>query len=485
MKKYMLLFSMSVITLLAGSAVLTTHHIIQAQEYALDSMMRSYVLDLVDSVSDTLQNAGRNRHDMWNNRVRRFRMLSMSPLLPNGDAGGVLVLSEDGRVLAASAGAERLVPLWREGVPIDEPRMVNDADGNQFCIVAKNVGDGLLVLAAVSRTHLLGPILEVRRLWMSLALLTSFTVFAGMVGLWVYLVAPLRKAVESIRNMKWGRDRPRTPEHLSFYEVRALSSAISELAGEAIAREELRVRYVSDIVRIQEDSRKRLARDLHDSSLQGVIAAIKRIQLARSSVNTNNAVSANTSLLSEHLEMAEEVAQSAAKEIRNYCDELSPSWVKLGLSAAMFENADRLSRAFGIEVDVRGAEEAEADLEISEEHILAFVRILQEAVSNSVRHGKASKVEVSFQKDDENQKAENEKNENNEKNGKKEGANVLLFRILDNGSGMAAQDETDYESLRASGHRGLAHIHERVQLLNGTMRLTSEKGFLIDIAVAV
>jgi len=156
-KKYMLLFSMSVITLLAASAVFTTHQLIQAQDYAFDSMMRSYVLDMVDSVSDTLQNT--RRRDMWHGRVRRFRMLSMSPLLPNGDAGGVLVLAEDGRVLAASSGAERLIPLWREGVPFDEPRMVNDADGNQFCIVAKNAGDGLLVLAAVSRTHLLGPML--------------------------------------------------------------------------------------------------------------------------------------------------------------------------------------------------------------------------------------------------------------------------------------------------------------------------------------
>jgi len=300
---------------------------------------------------------------------------------------------------------------------------------------------------------------------MSLALLTSFAVFAGMVGLWVYLVAPLRKTVESIRHMKWGRDCPRVPKRLAFYEVEALSSAISELAGEAIAREELRVRYVSDIVRIQEDSRKRLARDLHDSPLQGVIAAIKRIQLARSSINVNNP------LCGEHLEMAEEIAQSAAKEIRNYCDELSPSWVKLGLSAAMFENADRLSRVFGIDVDVHGAEEAEADLEISEEHILAFVRILQEAVSNSVRHGKASHVEVSFQKDEKNEKA-----------------GGLLFRILDNGSGMVAQEEADYENLRTTGHRGLAHIHERVQLLKGTMRLIckeSEKGFLIDISIPI
>jgi signal transduction histidine kinase len=167
--------------------------------------------------------------------------------------------------------------------------------------------------------------------------------------------------------------------------------------------------------------------------------------------------------------MAEEVAQSAAREIRGYCDELSPSWVKLGLSAAMYENSDRLSRAFGVDVEVRGAEEAEAEMEIPEEHILAFVRILQEAVSNSARHGLASRVEVIFHKE-----------ERTDGTG-----NRLLFRVRDNGSGMAPDGETDYENLRATGHRGLAHIHERVQLLKGTMRMESENGFLIDIAVPV
>ena len=59
----------------------------------------------------------------------------------------------------------------------------------------------------------------------------------------------------------------------------------------------------------------------------------------------------------------------------------------------------------------------------------------------------------------------------------------MLFRIRDDGVGFAAQTETDYERLRATGHRGLAHINERVQLLKGRMRLESKpaEGCLIDI----
>ena len=459
MKKHMLLLSMTVITLLAVGAVLTTLHVFRAQESAMDSMMRSYVLDLADSVSDTIQSTG--RHGMGRGRMTHYRMLSMSPTLPNGDMGGVLILTEDGRIPAASAGAERLMPLWREGVSVDEPQVVQDAGGNQFYIAAKNAGNGLLVLAAVSRTHLLGPILDVRRLWMSLAALTSLGVLAGMLGLWRYLVSPLHRVVEGVRNMKWGRDQPLMQTHTGFHEIKALSNAISELAGEAIAREELRVRYVSDIVRVQEELRKRLARDLHDSSLQDLVAAIKQIQLARGSIG------GSLDVLAENLKLAEEITQNAAMEIRSICDELSPSWVKLGLSAAMFENTDRVSRAFGVEVEVRGAEEVESSLEVSEEYILAFVRILQEAVSNSMRHGGASRVEVSLRKE------------------KEAGVDYLCLCVRDDGKGFAAQPEMDYERLRAAGHRGLAHIHERVQLLKGQMTLKSEpeNGCLIDIVV--
>jgi len=448
----------------------STAHVIRAQEYAFDSMMRSYVLDLMDSVYDSMQVTGRRRMDVlrgrdgWHGRMRGFRMLSMSPLLPNGEAGGVLILTDDGRVAAASAGAERLLPIWQEGTQLGEPRMASDSEGNEFYIAAKDAGNGFFILAAVSRTHLLGPILEIRQFWMPLAALIPLAAWLGVLVLLWYLATPLHRVVESIRNMKWGRDRPRMPKHLGFYEVKTLSNAISELAEAAIAREELRVRYVSDIVRIQEDSQKRLARDLHDSSLQGIIAAIKRIQLAQNAINSCS--------FGEHLKAAEEAALSAAKELRDYCDELSPSWVKLGLSAAMSENADRLSRSLGIEVDVYGAEDIESSLEISEEHILAFVRILQEAVSNSARHGGASRVEVSFEK----KKAVSEK---------EDAAEELLFRVADNGTGMAVQEETDYESLRANGHRGLANINERVQLLKGSMSLASELGFLIAIVAPI
>ena len=450
MKKHFLFLLMLAVTLLAAFTVFVTAYAFRAQEAAMDSMMRSYVLDLSDSVTGSI--AGGERGGMMgrggHGRMMHFRMLSTAPALQNENAGGVLILSREGRVFAASAGAEKLLPLWRDDLPRDEPGEVKDSEGRQFYVVVRELQDGLLVMAAVSRTHLLGPAIGLWRFWMSSALTTSVAVLLGMLALWRYLVVPLRRVVESIRNMRWGRALPEIPPHPGLFEISALSEVIGKLAGEAVAREELKVRYVSDMVRIQEDSQKRLARELHDGPLQGVVAAIKRIQLAEASPSPEN------------LKTAEAVAQDAAKEIRNYCDELSPSWVKLGLSAAMFENADRLSRAFDVKIEVGGAEETEMGGAVSEEYILALVRILQEAVSNSVRHGEATCIEVALDR------------------GEASGEKGLHFSVRDNGKGFPVhiEDETDYERLRTSGHRGLANINERVQLLRGKMLLESGPG---------
>lgn len=456
MKKRLLLFLMLTVILLSASTVLITTYAFKAQEWAMDSMMRSYVLDLAENFTDRAVNGmgGGMGRGHGRGAMMHFRMLSAAPSLQNEEAGGVLVLTQDKAILAGSPGAEKLLALWEGELRQEEPTEVRDAADRRYYIAVRQLQAGVFVLAAVSKTHLLAPVIRVRNFWMPSAMATSVAVLAGMLALWKYLVVPLRKIVESIGHMKWGRERPQMPLQRGFFEVSALSDVIQKLAKEAVAKEELKIRYVSDLVRIQEDAKKRLSRELHDGPLQGVVAAIKRIQLAEDRISGDTAAQ-------EHLNTAENICQHAANEIRNYCDELSPSWVKLGLVSAMCENADRLSRAYGVTVD---AEVSDALDSISEEHVLALVRILQEAVSNSVRHGEASQIALDAKKE----------------------KGCVLFSIRDDGKGFCAKAgaETDYEKLRTTGHRGLANINERVQLLRGTMRIESEPGQGCRISVS-
>jgi len=262
----------------------------------------------------------------------------------------------------------------------------------------------------------------------------------------------LRSFAERIRGARWGEERSLGldgPATSAVPEFGALSEAIEELAEKTYTREELRARYVGAMIRAEEKGRKRFARELHDGPLQSAAAAIRRVQMAREAMDEHP-----SDELRELLDTAEEIMKSAGDELRGFCEELSPSWIRLGLVSAMDENAATLSRAHG-DANVEATTDETLD-SLPEEHVLALVRIMQEAVSNSVRHGGARSIRI---------RVRNE-------------GSAVRFSIRDDGKGFDAGEHpgTEYERLRTSGHRGLANISERVRLLRGTIRLESSPG---------
>ncbi|MDR1875168.1 MAG: sensor histidine kinase [Synergistaceae bacterium] len=469
MKKHLLLLLMFLVTFLSAVNLFVTVYAYNKQEQAMNSMMCSYVLELAERFNQATSYSVYSERNYFGERgMMRFRMLSMSPVMTDAEKGGVLVLTKDKRILTASPGAEKLLSLWKGDLVAGEPTEVCGDDGNSYYMVARELNGGLYALAAVSKSHLMQPVTGFWRFGMAATSAISATLLLGMFVLWRYLVAPLRGIAEGVANMKWGRELPALPSRSILFEIGQLLKALQELAAGAMAREEMKIRYIGDLVQVQESTRKRLARDLHDGPLQGAVAVIKRIQLAREALQQQGPSTGDA--FREHLETAEAVSQEVAGEIRDYCDELSPSWVKLGLKSAMYENADRLASVYGVDVDVEidaGVDLRESHEGIPEEHVLALVRILQEAVSNSVRHGESHNIRATL---------------------REEGAG-LRFTVRDDGRGFHfhhadADSDTAYENLRTTGHRGLANMHERVRLLRGTMRVKSEpgQGCLIDIA---
>lgn len=454
MKKRLLLVLMLLVTTLTAATLGLSLYAYGAQKQAMDSMMRSYVLDLAENFTDSLAVSGGHMmgrgHRMMGMRMMQLRMLSTNPALPGAESGGILFLGPDRSILSASPGAEKLLSLWKGGLDDAEPSEVRDAEGRVYYMAARKLQgspEEITVLAAVSKSRLLAPVLSAWNFWLLSIIVSSSAVLGGMALLWGYLVLPLRRIAEGIGKMRWGKERPRFPQG-ELFELRALTNVIGALADEAVAKEELKVRYVADLVRVQESAGKRLARELHDGPLQSVIAGIKRMQLAQDAADRNPAPEVRT-----HLDAAESICRDAADEIRDYCEELSPSWLKLGLSSALFENADRLARAHGVAVEL----ELDERIAATEERSLALVRILQEAVSNSIRHGGAASIRVTLRKENEH----------------------VTFTVEDNGGGFAADgltDETDFERLRTTGHRGLANMNERVQMLRGSLKIESAPG---------
>ncbi|MDR1943242.1 MAG: histidine kinase, partial [Synergistaceae bacterium] len=465
MRKRALLFLMLLVTALTALTLFVSIYAFKEQESVTDSMLSAYVSDIAESFAENWRsraadnwrerwdqrfgnfgNGGDTHHGRWGDGggrmgMRRgffFRMFSMDPSLRSG---GLLILDPGGRPLGGSAGAEALVSLWREEMIPGVPTEVKDGSGARYLVVIRELESGNYLLVAASKTNLQSSISRVWNVWLILVMASSSAVLAGIAALWRYFVMPIRDIVETIDRTKWGVDAPsfgRSP----LFEVDALSGVIEKSAVDAVAKEQLRLRYISDIVQVQEEARRRLARELHDGPLQSVVASIKRVQLAQLALSGGGSAR-------DKLDEAERVSQQAADEIRNYCDELSPSWLALGISSALEEMAERLSDAYGAMINVSAA-----DVDLPEEYALSIIRILQEAVSNSVRHGGAGVIDVNlaFEGDD------------------------LVFRVSDDGRGFSSAPPSDFEKLRLEGHRGLSNMRERVQLLGGRLDIDSRQG---------
>ncbi|MDR0616872.1 MAG: sensor histidine kinase [Synergistaceae bacterium] len=464
MRRNALLLLMLLVTLLTAATLAVSIYALKAQESVTDSMLSAYVSDIAESFAENSRAAANMwQGGKWGGTVRRwekggwgvlphmgmiprenimrmffFRMFSGDPSLRSG---GIFFFSSDGRPIAGSFGAENLATLWREELMSGLPVQVSDKSGTNYFVVMKELAGGNFVMVAASKTNLLSSISKVWNAWLVSVIISSAAVLVGIAALWRYLVIPVRAIVHAIGETAWGRNVPRFEPFL-LYEVGALSEVIEKSAADAVAKEQLRLRYISDIVQAQEEARRRMARELHDGPLQSVVASIKRLQLAQI------AHSAQNSGAGEALDEAERISQYAANEIRNYCDDLSPSWLALGVSSALDEMAERLSETYNVRVDVSAG-----DCKLPEEYSLAIIRILQEAVSNAVRHGGASSVDVSLAMEE----------------------GELVFRVADDGKGFEALP-SDYEQLRLEGHRGLSNMYERVQLLGGRLEINSRPG---------
>lgn len=446
LRKNALIAIMLLVTALAFLSLAISAFVFEAQEKMAKDILASYVSDLAETFVESPAAGGHSwpqrgamrgrmmgEHHMQASRMRIFfRMLSTDPSIRSG---GVLLLNRDKRPVGASEGAEALERLWRDDLPLSGVSTVRDENGTEYQVAVRPLPSGHFILVAASRANLLGSIARLWNTWVALVMAVSVAMLACAVALWRYLVLPMRQVVEVIGVTHWGRELPDFGKPW-LYEVRALTGVIGKAAVDAVAKEGMRARYVGDIVRVQEEARRRFARELHDGPLQSVVASIKNIQLAQ------NVYAHDGARARERLDEAERISQSAADEIRDFCEELSPSWLALGLSNALDELAERLEAAHNVRIDVQLGEIAE---DLTDECVLALVRIMQEAVSNSARHGGAARIEVQLREAGENS----------------------VFTIADDGRGFAETIPSDHERLRVEGHRGLSNMHERAQLLGG------------------
>ncbi|MCL2010184.1 MAG: sensor histidine kinase [Synergistaceae bacterium] len=296
----------------------------------------------------------------------------------------------------------------------------------------------LLVAAFVHFVQ--GNFVQLGRLWLIMTVGVSLgSVFAVRL-LWRYLISPLKVLASEIDGLHMGKDLPKKVDPQAVREIESVHSALMRFAQAAVDRDNLRNRYVRDIVQVQEAERLDMAREIHDGPLQDITALLQQIHM----------ITEDGGYSRERVKRAEQLARVVVRELRGLCDELSPPWVDLGLSQAITELAERLSQNYDLQIAVDI--EIDDSFEPGAEQTLSLLRIFQEAVSNAVRHGNATEINVSTRRE----------------------GGLLIFEIRDNGKGFDAG--FDHHALRLEGHRGLANMTERMSLMGGTFEVRSAKG---------
>ena len=407
-------------------------------ELAIRDVARSYVHEMAENtanrvLANELPGWGVEFNTMG---TKGLRLFTWGPSIP----GWVAVLHADGGLLFSSPGAD-IASVWRPNLPIGQAVEIKDKDGDLYTIAVYPVGGGeKFVIAAVAWEQLLGPLVRGSRLWLLLAVIMAVCILLALWALWRRLISPLRRLVTELEVLNWGRDLPEPSDMGAVGEIDSLREVLYKLARTAVERSILRNRYVNDIVRVQEGEKYRIARELHDGPLQNVTAIIQQARLSK--------MSREETVVRERLSLVEETAQLAVRELREMCDDLSPPWIDLGLGQAITEQTERLARHYNISLSL----DIEESLSMEQETILSLSRILQEAVSNAVRHGKADEMTVRVFTEGEN----------------------AVFEMADNGSGFDC--DLNYERLRVEGHRGLANMQERMAAVGGRLEVRSRKG---------
>lgn len=184
--------------------------------------------------------------------------------------------------------------------------------------------------------------------------------------------------------------------------------------------------FSQDLIKAQEEERLRLARDLHDGVGQKLMLLAKK-----SRENSNDDVI--------------NLAHSTLEELRSIARGLYPATLeKFGISSALRNMIDEMDSNSSILFDYHIES---IDEFVDKDTALQFYRIMQEALSNLIKHSQAQEASVSVEKTDK----------------------TIKVSISDNGIGFSPA-----EALNKLTGMGMKTIEERVKIIKGTISFVSK-----------
>ncbi|WP_370663812.1 sensor histidine kinase [Massilia violaceinigra] len=199
---------------------------------------------------------------------------------------------------------------------------------------------------------------------------------------------------------------------------------------------------------IKEGERKRIAREIHDDLGQNLLAL--RIEADMLSSRTRE----RHPRLHARARSTLQQIDATIKSVRQIINDLRPNVLDLGLSAAVEWQIAEFKRRTGIACELI---DEPKEVALSDHAATAFFRILQESLSNIVRHAQATRVRVEL----------------------KLNGNRLSMTVTDNGIGLQAGERAKVGSF------GLVGIEERISILGGSFSISSNGGDGTTVCVSV
>jgi len=258
------------------------------------------------------------------------------------------------------------------------------------------------------------------------------------------IALPVQRLAEAVRRFAGGEASALEQDVGGVEDIRELQCALRDMV-EDIRHYQASIRdYSEGMMRSQEAERARLSRELHDQTVQELIAVDQRLQLAQRALEGGQVSSAVATL-----QATRELSQRILSELRQMTRALRPVYLDdLGFVPAL---QALVTEAAGTGPHISLLVQGEARRLDSQVELAAF-RVAQEALNNALRHAQAREVSLRVRYDED----------------------ALVLTVHDDGVGFVPPSQPD--ALTAAGHLGLIGMRERTSLAGGRFAIESQPG---------
>jgi NarL family two-component system sensor histidine kinase LiaS len=323
----------------------------------------------------------------------------------------------------------------------------------------------IVVLFVLGGTFFVFPLFHISALWEKRVLDIPFIILVPSVSIVIGILfgfmsgqfwkKEIQVIDEGLHQMEEGR--PLELESSSLPEIQTISTRMNKIQKQIIEQAKLSQRLATEAALDQDkqmqeivfQERNRLARELHDSVSQQLFAA----SMMMSAINETKDSTENE-IEAKQLKLVEEMIHQSQLEMRALLLHLRPVALKgKSLQEGMEELLMELMQK--VTMDIKWKLEDFPVEKGVEDHLF---RILQESVSNTLRHSKASQFEVLLIKRD----------------------GFIILRVTDDGVGFDVDEQK-------AGSYGLQNMYERAVEIGGNLKIVSlkSKGTRLEVKIPV